>query len=242
MDSSDDSKKSFFKYVFNFDNDSKSEILNLVQYALLAIVPVLLLNKGIAKYIPEGDDNKSSLEIFAEIIVQVIVIFLGLLLINRIITFVPTYSEVKYPDIHVISIVLSALMIMLSLQTKIGEKANILIERVVDMWEGTPAPTTKTKNGKKATVRVATNQITNNLALSKSYSDGTDINSLPSSDMAQHASSNVLAPQQLPNYNNMHQKDTTQLVGASTPGDHSEGFSEPMAANSVLGGGFGSSW
>ena len=86
MDSSDDSKKSFFKFVFNFDNDSKSEILNLLQYALLALVPVLLLNKGISKYIPEGDDNKSSLEIFAEIIVQVIVIFLGLLLINRIIT------------------------------------------------------------------------------------------------------------------------------------------------------------
>ena len=239
MDSSDDSKKSFLKYVFNFDNDSKSEILNLMQYALLAIMPILLLNKGIAKYIPECDDNKSSLEIFAEIIVQVIVIFLGLLLINRIITFVPTYSEVKYPDIHVISMVLSALMILLSLQTKIGEKANILIERLVDMWEGT---TSKTKNGKKATTRVSPNQVTNNLALSKSYSDGTDINSLPSSEMAQHASSNVLSPQHMPNYNNMHAKDKTQLVGASTPGDTSEGFSEPMAANSVLGGGFGSSW
>jgi hypothetical protein len=242
MDSSDDSKKSFFKYVFNFDNDSKSEILNLMQYALLAIMPVLLLNKGISKYIPEGDDNKSSLEIFAEIIVQVIVIFLGLLLINRIITFVPTYSGVKYPDVHVISMVLSALMIMLSLQTKIGEKSNILIERVVDMWEGTTTATAKTKNGKKVTVRVSPNQVTNNLVLSKSYSDGTDINSLPSSEMSQHASPNVLTPNHMPNYNNMHEKDKTQLVGAATPGDNSEGFSEPMAANSVLGGGFGSSW
>ena len=34
MESSDDSSKSFFKHVFNFDDDSKSEILNIIQYAL----------------------------------------------------------------------------------------------------------------------------------------------------------------------------------------------------------------
>jgi hypothetical protein len=54
---------------------------------------------------------------------------------------------------------------------------------------------------------------------------------------------NSLPPQQLPNYNNMFEKDITKLVGAATPSmNHQEGFSEPMAANSVLGGGFGSSW
>ena len=28
MDNSDDSKKNFFKYVFNFEDESKSEIIN----------------------------------------------------------------------------------------------------------------------------------------------------------------------------------------------------------------------
>jgi hypothetical protein len=52
--------------------------------------------------------------------------------------------------------------------------------------------------------------------------------------------SDMNAPtQQLPNYNNMYQNDTTPLVGAATPG--MDNF-EPMAANSVLGGGFGASW
>jgi hypothetical protein len=45
MDNSDDSK-SFFKHVFNFDDDSKGEILNIIQYALLAIIPIILLNKS----------------------------------------------------------------------------------------------------------------------------------------------------------------------------------------------------
>ena len=47
MDSSDDSNKSFFKHVFNFDDDSKSDILNIIQYALIAIIPIVILNKSI---------------------------------------------------------------------------------------------------------------------------------------------------------------------------------------------------
>ena len=70
---SDDSKKSFLKHVFNFDDDSKNEVLNLIQYALLAIIPILLLNKGISKVIPEADEDKSSLEIVAELIIQTII-------------------------------------------------------------------------------------------------------------------------------------------------------------------------
>ena len=102
MDTSDDSNKNFFKHVFNFDDESKSEILNIIQYALIAIIPVVLLNKTIGKYVPEADDKKGSLEISAEIIIQVIVTFIGLLLIHRIITFIPPYSETKYPDFNII--------------------------------------------------------------------------------------------------------------------------------------------
>jgi hypothetical protein len=41
----------------------------------------------------------------------------------------------------------------------------------------------------------------------------------------------------------MYEKNDTPLVNAATPGEGiNEGFMEPMAANSVLGGSFGSSW
>jgi hypothetical protein len=45
--------------------------------------------------------------------------------------------------------------------------------------------------------------------------------------------------QQLPDYNQMYQQDSTPLVGAATPG--TETF-EPMAANSGGGGAFGSAF
>ena len=239
MDSSDDSNKNLFKHVFNFDDDSKCDILNIIQYALIAIIPVVVLNKSIGKYVPESDDRKGSLEISAEIVIQVIVTFIGLLMIHRMVTFVPTYSGAKYPDFHIVYIILAILMITMSLQTKLGEKISILAERVVELWEGKSDK--KKKNGKnsvKVSQPISGQQQMNNAAMTQSlYTDGTAISSLPTNDIVQNT-------QQMPNYDSMYRQDTTPLVGAANPtAQPMEGFGEPMAANSVLGGGaFGSTW
>ena len=241
MDATDDSK-SFFKHVFNFDDDSKSEILNIIQYTLIALIPVILLNKSMSNYVPEADDKKSSVELSAEIVIQLIVMFIGLTIIHRINTFVPTYSGVKYPDFHIIFNILAVLMITLSLQTKLGEKVSILVERLMDLWNGTDSSKKKGKNGKNGNVKV-TQPISGQQQQSsqmimpqtqQTYTDGTSINSLPTS-------STTSSTQQMPNYDDMYKQDNTPLVGAATPG--MEGFTnEPMAANSVLGGGAFGSW
>ena len=236
MESSDNSNKSFLKHVFNFDDDSKSEILNIIQYALLAIIPIILLNKSMSKYVPESDDKKGSLEISAEIVIQIIVMFIGLLIIHRLITFVPTYSGSKYPDSHIIQIILSVLMITMSLQTKLGEKISILVDRIVELWEGKTDKKKTVKNGSVKVSQPISGQTTSMpITQPSTYTDGTAISSLPTYDQT-----STTDTQQMPNYNNMYRQDTTPLVGAATPGGM-ETF-EPMAANSVLGGGFGSAW
>jgi len=234
------SNKNFIKHVFNFDNDSKSEILNVIQYALIAIIPVVLLNKLMAKYVPEADEKKSSMEVVAEILVQVIVMFMGILVIHRIITFIPTYSGMKYPDYNVIFSILAILMITMSLQTKLGEKVNILVERIVDLWEGN----TDDKKKKKKKQQSQQGQSQNSQILmprvnqeamttiNNSYSDGTAIGSLPTSS----------GDGSTTNYDKMYRNDNTPLVNAATPGGLQEGFMEPMAANSVLGSGAFGSW
>ena len=63
METTDDSKN-FFKYVFNFDDASKSDMLNIIQYTLIAIIPVVSLNKAMQKYVPESDDRKGSIELY----------------------------------------------------------------------------------------------------------------------------------------------------------------------------------
>ena len=251
MESLDDGSKSkgFIKHVFNFDDDSKSEMLNIIQYALLAIIPVVALNKSMQKMVPEADENKTSLEISAEVVVQVIVIFIGLLFIHRIITYVPTYSGINYPDFSIIFIILAVLMITMSLQTKLGEKVSILVERLTDLWEGKNGEDKKKKKG-KGNVRVsqpisgqmstssyAVNQTAGASSMLPQYNDGTSISQLPTNYTQGQGQ---MLPEQLPDYNKMYQKDPTPLIGAATPG-FGEGF-EPMAANSVLGGGGFGAW
>lgn len=240
MDSSDESR-SFFKHVFNFDDDSKSEILNILQYSLIAIIPVITLNKTMQKYVPEADDKKSSLEVSAEIIIQIIVMFIGLLLIHRIITFIPTYSGAKYPEFHIVYIILAILMITMSLQTKLGEKVSILVDRVSELWNGKPAKQNKKGNGAVKVSQPISGQMM--MSTPPAMTDGTAISSLPTYDATQ-GNQNSMQPQQLPNYDAMYRQDNTPLVGAATPGMGMEGMTpfEPMAANAVLGGGAFGSW
>jgi len=222
-------KPGFLKHVFNFDEDSKSDMLNIVQYAVLALVPVVILNKLMQKYVPEADDEKGSVEITSEILAQIIAMFLVMLIIHRIVTFVPTYSGEKYADFKITNIILAMLVVILSLQTKLGEKVSILVDRIVDLWEG-PKDTKKGKNGNnnsnvKVSQPISQNQVAMNQSLNSTGS--TSISSLP-------------LQQQLPNYNEMYQQDNTPLVGAATPG--MEQVTEPMAANMGVGGAFGSAF
>lgn len=241
MDSLENSSKSasgFFKHVFQFDEDSKGDILNIIQYALLATIPIVVVNKIMQKYVPEADEEKGSLEIVGEVLLQIIGMFLSLFFVNRIITYVPTYSGVKYPDISVIFVVMSILMITMSLQTKLGEKVTILADRVSELWNGKSDEKAKGKGkGKgKGNVRVSQpiSQSANMAAMNQSMSPG----------MMQNDGSGTLISQlpiqreQLPDYNNMHQNNQTPLVGAATPGMGQYDMG-PVAANEAFGGMFG---
>jgi hypothetical protein len=236
-DSSSSSKPGFFKHVFNFDDDSKSEILNIIQYSLIGIIPVVILNKAMQRYVPEADDEKGSVELLAEIIIQIIVMFLGILLTNRIITFIPTYSGTKYPEFSVIYNILAVLVITMSLQTKLGEKVSILVDRLIDLWEGKKDSKKAKKASSSGNVKVSqpiSQPPSSAAAMTQSlYTDSTPINQLPSSQQQQ----------QMPDYDSMYRNDSTPLVGAATPGG-AEAFqmNEPMAANAMVGGAFGSTW
>ena len=153
--SSLDTSKDFFKHVFNMNEDSKSDMMNIVQYAVLSVTPVVLLNKTMSKYVPEADESKGSVEIGAEVVLQVIVMFIGLLLIHRINTFIPTFSGEKYPEFNIVYIILAVLMITLSLQTKLGEKVSILSDRVMQLWEGREGLTSQPAKAGNNNVKVS---------------------------------------------------------------------------------------
>jgi hypothetical protein len=143
MDKISDSVKSvqnesvgFFSYVFNFDMENKYRIMNMLQYTLLTIIPVLLILRGIKHIIPEDDESKGSLEILAESVGQVILIMLAIWFTNKIIYYIPTYSGEEYPKFNEISFIIPFILILATMQTKLGAKFNILIDRLSSMIFG----------------------------------------------------------------------------------------------------------
>ena len=146
------------------------------------------------RYVPEADDEKGSIEITAEVLAQIVAMFLVMLIIHRIVTFVPTYSGEKYVDFSITNIILALLVVILSLQTKLGEKVSILVDRLTELWDG---PKGK-KNGKKGqgSVKVSQPISQNQSAMNQSLSSmgSTSISALPPAQT-----------QQLPDYNQMYQ-------------------------------------
>jgi hypothetical protein len=143
----DTGKKTFFTHVFNMSQESNGEIMNVTQYAILGIIPVLILNKLIQRFAPEADPDSSSIELLVEILLQVVVMFVGIIIIHRIITYIPTYSGFRYEHLTLTNVVLAFLIIVMSLQTKLGIKVNIIYDRVVNLWNGTSS------NEKKSEVK-----------------------------------------------------------------------------------------
>jgi hypothetical protein len=145
-------KNSFMKHVFNFDNQTKNELTNIIQYSVIGLIPVIMINKFLQKYIPQTDETKGSLEIVSEIIIQVIIIIVGIYYSHRLITFIPTLSGANYVQINVLNVVLVFLVLALTVQTKLGEKMHLLADRGLGLWNGDEPMTNM--NNKNNTVQV----------------------------------------------------------------------------------------
>jgi hypothetical protein len=130
----------FFKQVFKLNEDSQGEVMNMMQYVAIGFVPAILVIYVIRYYVPDPDDDKGSLTILAEIFAQTFGMLLGIYFIHRMIIYFPTYSGIKYERFHIVNILLVFVMILFSIKTKLGEKAQILVERAVDMWSGNKGP------------------------------------------------------------------------------------------------------
>ncbi len=217
---------SFFTHVFNFDHENKSNMLNMLQYTLLAIIPVLIILRLIKHIIPEDDDSKGSLEIFIESVGQVILLMMAIWFTHKIIQFIPTYSGESYPKFDEISFVIPFILILATMQTKLGSKFNILIERFLELVSGKSQDAAATKAGAQGQNVVRVSQPLAGQIHQPSQADYLDRSQLLPSNPMLSAMPTKFPPQQL------QQQQPAQ--------DFYQQPMEPMAANE--GGGWGSSW
>lgn len=226
----------FFNHVFNFDVDNKANMLNLVQYIIIAIIPVVLTLKAIKVYVPEEDDTKTSIEIALEVSIQLFSIFFAIWFIDKIIRYIPTYSGVDYHKFNEINFVLPLLIILVTMQTKLGAKINILADRVMDLWNGNQSGFVNKKN---SNVRVSQPIITPGHQQSRADTlDNTNIAPPPQQMPAQNSVSMI---DSLPNMINPDNNGLSSFQSQAIQNSFIETM-EPMAANSSIGGAFGSNF
>ena len=212
-------RKTFFTHVFDMSQEANGEIMNVTQYAVLGIVPVLVLNKLIQRFAPEADPDSSSIELLVEVLLQVVVMFVGILFIHRIITYVPTYSGFRYEHLTLTNVVLAFLIIVLSLQTKLGIKVNILYDRLLDMWNGSSSGEDR-KSDVRSRVRVSNSAtVAHNPSQADHFDAGGSSGMFPPAPVVQSK----------PN-------SSYDYMMRGAPPQAAQG---PAPANSMLGGGFG---
>jgi hypothetical protein len=222
----------FIEHMTKMDDEHKSLLMNTIQYALLCIVPILGLQCIIETVFPNFEDSKGNFELAVEIIGQMVFTLIALFFIHRLICFVPTYSKEPLSSINFLTVsIIYVLVTVYNKNDNLGKKMESLAKKCKNLWNGEEEEYAKQPENGGGSVSISR-----------------PITGLPPAVPTHQASradyvntqANVTPPL-LPvsstsqdTYNQPQQQQQQQEAFAP--------MSEPMAANGVLGGGFGSSW
>jgi hypothetical protein len=228
-------KHDFLGHLFNFDHTTKSELLNITQFTILIFIFLGIYTEFINKFIPPVDSAKGTIEIILELFIHVMSILFGIFFINRIITFIPTYSGLKYQDINYINLSITIIFTYLIFESILLSKIKIIVNRTLKLWNG----------GKNLDDDKKTN---NNVKVLKPLSDPIQNQPLqqPLTNYSGTTSLSQLPPvasqgkQQYPDYNEMYSGNGGEQQQQQQQPQMNDGI---MAANELLGGSmFGSNF
>lgn len=224
--------KGFINHVFNFDNDTKVELMNISQYLLFVLIPLSFINKFIEGVIPKPDESRGSIELLIEVLGHSFLLIAAVFLVDRIAHYIPSYSGKQLNPISLATLVI--VFVLFTGKTK--QKMDLLHSRVMASWNGEEPKKQKKEDGKGGPVQKKP-QVTV---------------SQPITGMPNPIST---APPSKPDYMAHHQQMTPQIqqqpsisMGLdANPGSSNAmynnqgmGIQEPMAANDGFGGAFGS--
>ena len=124
---------SFVNYMFSMSDGEKVEIINMFQYIILAIIPVIIIVRLIKNYVPPLNNKKATIEILIELIVQLVVLFALFFFVHKLIAFIPTYTKQQYQNVQFLPLVLPLLFVLFTMDKNVGEKAQLLLKRALVM-------------------------------------------------------------------------------------------------------------
>jgi len=129
----------FFSYVFKLSKFKQEDLLNIIQYSSLSIIPIMLFIYFTRKYSPSASHEDSSIYMFIITFIELMFMIIGIFFIDRIINYIPTFSGKYYETINLTTIIIVFVIIMLLMHAGFRERTAILLHRfdnwfTVDNW------------------------------------------------------------------------------------------------------------
>ncbi len=242
--------KGFVTRVFEMDTDTKNGLINGIQYIVMAVVPIAIVDM-LTKHLftTKNPSDKGTFELLAEVLGQAVLTLILLFMVHKLIIAVPTYTGTPMTRINYSTVSLGFLMTAFALNHVMSEKINVIFARIQDHWEGKSEDDKHKKHHKHDKSKVSVSQPISGRAPTHQVSRADYTNSHAAMMPVQTGQPPIVPtrsqpsmqpqrqPQQEPaSGQQMYGGPSNPLVDAATPG----GLMEPMAANSVLGG--GGSW
>ena len=147
------SNNGFIKHVTRFDSETKSELSNLLQYLIIIIIPIYVLNRTINGVIPIFNDKKGNIELLGEVIMQTISLLLGIYIIHRIVLYIPSFSGDNLGDVNLMNVVL--IIVFSGLNSENGKKINHVYNRILEAWNGEKHIEEKKNSNDNSVVKVS---------------------------------------------------------------------------------------
>lgn len=252
----------FFTYVFKLSKFKQEDLMNIVQYTLLSIVPVVLFIYFTKKYFPSLEETDSSLYIFTVTVIELIFMIIGIFFIDRIINYIPTYSGKYYETINLTTIVVIFVLFMLITETGFKKRTLVMLERfdkfffiddaLIRKFGGEVRPFNFAVDDMVPSKKQANKNNKNN---NNKGNAGAGAGAGPRVEGMANMSQQHSPPPPIPVAGPMTQQPFTPGPvsmngggGYNNGGGNMDGFvpeqyAEPMAANAALGGGgWGSAW
>ena len=241
----DKKKEQIIKYLLhvNFDKNSKGELLNIIQYSLMAIIPVILLTKTANYFFPKADKKKGNFELLAEALGQLFVILLVLVIIHRLITYFSTWSGIDISSLNFPTLIMLFLVTAISWNKgKIGQKLKIVVDRIYQLprdnyWSADVHKAAPVVKVSRPLSRLPPPIPTHQVSQADYIKTHQKINPPASAMAAAHATSlpsgGGASGGSAVNFDKMYASTHANTQDTSA-------FQEPMAANEALSGGFSS--
>ena len=259
----------FFTYVFKLSKFKQEDLMNIIQYSMLSIMPVILFVYFTKKYFPTVSENDASLYMFIITFIEMMFMIVGIFFIDRIINYIPTYSGKYYETINLTTVIIIFILFMLITDGGFSDRTRVLLQRfdnwftiddiIVKKLGIVPRPFNMFSDD----IEIIDIKVKNAKGKKKpgNGSGGAASASAASSGGGQQMSQQYATPAPLPiqgpvmqnpmpNYGGnipaqqapMYSGQGNPMAGGATQGME-DMYMEPMAANAVLGGGCSwSSW